>query len=85
MTSHESTELLVDVRFAEASRWRKFYLTQEKKILALLAEGKQSKEIADELFISSHTIDTHRRNLLKKTNCIDTTALITFAKMTGLI
>ncbi len=59
--------------------------TQEKKILGLLAQGRQSKEIGDILFISSHTIDTHRRNLLKKTNCIDTTALITFAKMTGLI
>lgn len=58
---------------------------QEKKILSLLAEGKSSKAIAGALFISSHTIDTHRRNLLKKTNCIDTTALITFAKMTGLI
>ena len=58
---------------------------QEKKILGLLAQGKQSKEIADMLFVSSHTIDTHRRNLLKKTNCIDSTALITFAKMTGLI
>lgn len=58
---------------------------QEKKILAYLAEGKGSKEIADMLFASSHTVDTHRRNLLKKTNCIDTTALITFAKMTGLI
>jgi DNA-binding CsgD family transcriptional regulator len=57
----------------------------EKKILALLTEGKTSKEIADILFVSSHTIDTHRRNLLKKTNCIDSTALITFAKMTGLI
>lgn len=59
--------------------------TQEKKVLGHLAEGKQSKEIADILFASHHTIDTHRRNLLKKTNCIDTTALITFAKMTGLI
>ncbi len=59
--------------------------TQEKKILVLLAKGKQSKEMGDILFVSSHTIDTHRRNLLKKTNCIDTTALITFAKMTGLI
>jgi len=58
---------------------------QEKKILGLLAQGKHSKEIGDMLFISSHTIDTHRRNLLKKTNCIDSTALITFAKMTGLI
>lgn len=58
---------------------------QEKKVLSLLAEGKQSKEIADELFVSPHTIDTHRRNLLKKTNCINTTALITFARLTRLI
>jgi len=58
---------------------------QEKKILASLAEGRSSKEIAELLFISSHTIDTHRRNLLKKTNCIDTTALVSFAKMTGMI
>jgi DNA-binding CsgD family transcriptional regulator len=58
---------------------------QEKKILGFLAEGKHSKQIAEELLISPHTIDTHRRNLLKKTHCIDTTALITFSKMTGLI
>ena len=58
---------------------------QEKKILGLLAQGKHSKEIADMLFTSPHTVDTHRRNLLKKTNCIDTTALITFARNTGLI
>ena len=59
--------------------------SQERKILLLLAQGKHSKEIADMLFVSHHTVDTHRRNLLKKTNCIDTTALISFAKMTGLI
>ena len=58
---------------------------QEKKILHLLSEGRESKQIADMLFVSSHTVDTHRRNLLKKTNCIDTTALITYSKMTGLI
>ena len=59
--------------------------SQEKRILILLAKGKHSKEIGDMLFVSNHTVDTHRRNLLKKTNCIDTTALISFAKMTGLI
>lgn len=58
---------------------------QERKVLALLADGKHSKEIGETLFASSHTIDTHRRNLLKKTHCIDTTALITFGKLTGLI
>ena len=58
---------------------------QEKTILKLLSEGKSSKEIGHLLFVSSHTVDTHRRNLLRKTYCINTTALIVFVKMTGLI
>jgi DNA-binding CsgD family transcriptional regulator len=58
---------------------------QEKKVLRLLSEGKQSKEIAGLLFISPHTVDTHRRNLLNKTNCTDTTGLITYSKIVGLI
>lgn len=58
---------------------------QEKKILSLLAEGKSSKEIANELFVSPHTIDTHRRHLLEKTNCIDTTGMITYCKLVGLL
>ncbi len=58
---------------------------QEKRILSLLAEGKSSKEIANELSVSPHTIDTHRRNLLEKTNCIDTTGMITYLKLVGLL
>ncbi len=58
---------------------------QEQKILSLLAEGKSSKEIASELFVSRHTIDTHRRHLLEKTNCIDTTGMITYCKLVGLL
>jgi DNA-binding NarL/FixJ family response regulator len=58
---------------------------QEMKVLIELSEGKHTKQIATELAISPHTIDTHRRHLLTKTNCVDTTALITYAKMTGII
>jgi len=58
---------------------------QEKKILSLLAEGKSSKEIANELSVSPHTVDTHRRHLLGKTNCIDTTGMITYARLVGLL
>jgi len=58
---------------------------QEKKILSFLAEGKSSKEIANELSVSSHTIDTHRRHLLEKTNCIDTTGMITYTRLVGLL
>ncbi len=58
---------------------------QEKKILGYLANGKSTKEIARELFISPFTIDTHRKNLLNKTNCINTTGMITYAKLVGLL
>ncbi len=39
---------------------------RELDILRNLATGKTSKQIGDELFISPHTVDTHRRNLLQK-------------------
>lgn len=42
---------------------------KEKEILCLLATGKTSFEIADTLFISKNTVDTHRKNMLKKTAC----------------
>jgi DNA-binding CsgD family transcriptional regulator len=58
---------------------------QEKKIINLLAQGLDSKSIAKLLFISPHTVDTHRRNLIKKMDCIDSTGVVTFAKLINLI
>lgn len=58
---------------------------REKEIFALLAKGLSTIEIAKHLFLSIHTIDTHRRNLLKKYNCVNTTALVSYAKLVGLI
>jgi DNA-binding NarL/FixJ family response regulator len=39
---------------------------REREILKLLAEGKKSQEIANILFLSIHTVRTHRHNLMKK-------------------
>ncbi|WP_431158757.1 response regulator transcription factor [Winogradskyella poriferorum] len=35
------------------------------EILGLIAQGKTSREIADELFIGIHTVDTHRKNMIR--------------------
>ena len=35
------------------------------QILGLIAQGKTSREIADELFIGLHTVDTHRKNMIR--------------------
>jgi len=54
-----------------------YYLTQrEIEIIELIAQCKSSKEIGNILFISRHTVDTHRRNILAKTKMKTTTALL---------
>lgn len=42
---------------------------KENEILRLLVTGKTSYEVANTLFISKNTVDTHRKNMLKKTKC----------------
>lgn len=53
--------------------------SREKEILRLIGEGKTSQEIADQLFIGKSTVDTHRKNILKKMNIHGKTDLIRFA------
>lgn len=49
---------------------------REKEILQLLAEGFTSHDIAGKLFLSTYTIDTHRKNMLQKFNVHNTQALL---------
>lgn len=58
---------------------------REKEVLYLLAEGKTSKEIADILHISKDTVDSHRKNLLRKTGSAGTVELINKTIREGLV
>jgi DNA-binding NarL/FixJ family response regulator len=51
----------------------------ELRVLRLIAEYKTSREIADELFISFHTVETHRRNICDKLDLHGSHALMKFA------
>jgi len=53
--------------------------SREKGILRLIGEGKTSNEIAEALSIGKSTVDTHRKNILKKINLHGKTDLIRFA------
>jgi serine phosphatase RsbU (regulator of sigma subunit)/DNA-binding CsgD family transcriptional regulator len=61
------------------------FSTRELEILQLLKDGYISKLIADKLFISIHTVDTHRRRMLKKANVSNTTELINFCEQNNFI
>lgn len=51
----------------------------EKRIMYMIGEGKSSKMIADQLFVSIKTIDNHRSNICKKLGITGTSALIKYA------
>ncbi|WP_188555831.1 response regulator [Hymenobacter glacieicola] len=58
---------------------------REMEVLKLIAEGLTNAEIADQLFASKRTIETHRQNIIEKTQAKNTAALIRYAMMHGLI
>lgn len=52
---------------------------REKEILPLIANGKTSKEISELLFIAKSTVDTHRKNMIRKLNLPGGNDLIKYA------
>ncbi|HMH33179.1 MAG TPA: response regulator transcription factor [Puia sp.] len=52
---------------------------REKEILELIAEGFTNPQIAEKIFLSPFTVDTHRKNLLAKLNVKNTASLIRLA------
>jgi len=58
---------------------------REMEVLKLIAEEKDNREIAEILFISIRTVDTHRRNILQKLDVRNTAGLIKYAIKNGVI
>lgn len=58
---------------------------RELDILYYVCQGFSNQEIADQLFISKRTVDKHRANLLLKTGCRNTAALVKYAIQNKLI
>lgn len=57
----------------------KLISSREKEIIALIKQGKTAKQIADVLHISQFTVDTHRKNILKKLELSSIKDLIAFS------
>jgi two-component system response regulator NreC len=84
------TKLLVEEYVVEARRRGvedsyDLLSTREKEILQLLASGKTNREIAELLFISVATVETHRNNIFQKLHLHNLAELILYAVRKGLI
>lgn len=58
---------------------------RETEVLQLIAQGLTNQEIADRLFTSKRTVETHRQNIIRKTQMKNTASLIRYAVSEGLV
>lgn len=58
---------------------------REKEVLTEAALGLTTQQIADKLFISTHTVDSHRKNLIEKFKTTNLSSALTLAVEYGLI
>ncbi len=71
--------------FAGAAEGASTLSPRELEVLRLIAKGYTNQQIADILFNSRRTIETHRQNLLEKTGANNTATLILYAASHGLL
>lgn len=79
----ESGNILLESKQTQEDRVH--FTKREKEILLKIKQGMNSKSIAELFDCSKHTVDTHRRKMLKKTGSKNTMELVNFGIRTGII
>ena len=69
----------------EKEKIQKGLSDREMEVLKLFAEGMSNRQIADKLFISVRTVETHKTNIMKKINIKTTVDLVKFAIKNNII
>jgi DNA-binding NarL/FixJ family response regulator len=58
---------------------------RENEIIVLIAEGLTNAQIAEQLFLSNHTVNTHRKNIMSKLGVKNTAGIVMYAVKTNLV
>jgi DNA-binding NarL/FixJ family response regulator len=76
---------LFDSRVDKGSEEQNTLSGREKEIIICVVKGLTNKEIAQTLFLSTHTVISHRRNITRKLEIHSTAGLTVYAIMNKLI
>jgi DNA-binding NarL/FixJ family response regulator len=84
LTSTESFDV-VRPRLSQVSCEGLGITDREVEVIKLIAEGLSNKQIADKLCLSTHTVNTHRKNLMNKLKVNNTAGVLMFAVKNNLL
>lgn len=62
-----------------------FFTKREMEIITLIFKGLKTREISNKLCVSEHTVATHRKNILRKSNCHGVNDLQNFCIKNGIV
>lgn len=77
--------LILEKNFQDDTTTSGSLTVREKEILTFLAKGFSTAKISAELFLSPHTVHTHRKNIIKKLNIKSPTEFVIYAMDLGLL
>lgn len=80
-----SFDAALAIRKSDSQNKEPVITRREKEVMELIAEGLTNNEIAQKLFISYTTVDTHRKNLLAKLGAKNTASLVRIAAQLKII
>jgi DNA-binding NarL/FixJ family response regulator len=84
-TIHRASIDVNDIDFESFSCEAVIVSERENEIIVLIAEGMTNAQIAEHLFLSNHTINTHRKNIMAKLGVKNTAGIVMYAVKTNLV
>ena len=85
LLAEELTDNLFQLPHNEKNREYDRLTVREKEVLKLIAEGRSTREIADQLSVSAKTVETHRSQLMERLSIHNVPGLVKFAIRNGLV
>ena len=83
---HKVLDIIMEKHFSVTAESEPTVLTtRETEILKLIAHGHSTQGIADTVFLSPHTVQTHRKSIIKKLNIKSPTEFVIYAMDLGLL
>ena len=79
------SDKIIEKLTSETKNNKSVLTEREKEILKLIAEELNNVQIAERLFLSVRTVDTHRRNIIQKLDVKNTAGMVKYAIKLGLI